>query len=225
MRSTLYNSRLLMCASTLLVILSLVVFAAPRLGQEDVPELPRPDGSGEVPEMILSMVTNPAAGAGQPSRIKLSGLRGKVILLDMFSSQCPHCRDHAPHVIEVYHQYKARGFTMLGLATDKNDNFGIINLRNFLRETKITYPTAFITTEVIAYYADPRNHQVPQMVLFGADGKMVKRWIGWSPTVDKEMRAAIEGQLGKALAPAPASKSGERTMSGPARRGGKTTQR
>jgi thiol-disulfide isomerase/thioredoxin len=237
MRPTLYNSRLLMCAATLLVILSLVVFAAPRLGQEDVPELPRPDGSGEVPEMILSMVTNPAAGAGQPSRIKLSGLRGRVILLDMFSSQCPHCRDHAPHVIEVYNQYKARGFTMLGLATDKNDNFGIINVRNFLRETKITYPTAFITTEVVAYYADPRNHQVPQMVLFGADGKMVKRWIGWSPTVDKEMRAAIEGQLGKALAPskalapekavtpAPTSKSGEKAMSGPARRGGQPTQR
>ena len=249
MRSTLYNSRLLMCASTLLVILSLVVFAAPRLGQEDAPELPRPDGSGEVPEMILSMVTNPAAGAGQPSRMKLSGLRGRIVLLDMFSSQCPHCRDHAPHVIEVYNQYKARGFTMLGLATDKNDNFGTINVRNFLRETKISYPTAFITTEVVAYYADPRNRQVPQMVLFGADGKMVKRWIGWSPTVDKEMRAAIEGQLGNALAPekavtpekaaapgkaatpgkavtpAPASKSGEKTTGGPARRGGKTTQR
>ena len=89
--------------------------------------------------------------------------------------------------------------------------------------------TAFITTEVVAYYADPGNHQVPQMVLFGADGKMVKRWIGWSPTVDKEMRAAIEGELGKALAPekalAPASKSGEKTMGGPARRGHKTTQR
>jgi thiol-disulfide isomerase/thioredoxin len=214
-----------MCASALIVILSLVVFAAPRLGQEDVPELPRPDGSSEVPEMILSMVTNPAAGAGQSSRIKLSSLRGKVILLDMFSSQCPHCRDHAPHVTEVYNQYKARGFTMLGLATDKNDNVGVINVRNFLRETKITYPTAFITTEVVAYYADPRNHQVPQMVLFGADGKLVKRWIGWSPTVDKEMRAAIEGQLSKAPAPAPANKSGEKTMSGPARRGGKATPR
>ena len=77
--------------------------------------------------------------------------------------------------------------------------------------------------------------KIAEMGLFGADGKMVKRWIGWSPTVDKEMRAAIEGQLGKALAPekalAPgkaataASKSGEKTTGGPARCGGRTTQR
>ena len=52
-----------MRASALIVVLSLAVFAVPPPDLEDRPELPRPDGSGEVPEMILSMVANPAAGA------------------------------------------------------------------------------------------------------------------------------------------------------------------
>ena len=201
MRSAMINSKLLMRALALVLTFAFVVFAAPRLGQEDMPELPMPDGSGEVPEMIVPMITNPAVGVGQPSKLKLSSLRGKVVMLDMFWSQCPHCRDHAPHIVEIYNQYKARGFTILGLATDKSDNQGVNNVRKFLADTKINYPTAFVTTEVVAYYADPRNHSVPQIVLFGADGKMVKRWIGWTDEIGKEVRATIEGQLGKAPTP------------------------
>jgi glutathione peroxidase-family protein len=208
------NSKLLMRALALMLTFALVVLASPRLGQEDIPELPMPDGSGEVPEMIVPMITNPAVGAGQPSKLKLSSLRGKVVILDMFWSQCPHCRDHAPHIVEIYNQYKARGFTILGLATDKSDNLGVNNVRKFLADTKINYPTAFVTTEVIAYYADPRNHSVPQMVLFGADGKMVKRWIGWTDEIGKEVRTTIEGQLGKAPTPIkPGSKATSRDTS------------
>ena len=214
MRSAMINSKLLMRSLTLTLTFALVVLASPRLGQEDMPALPMPDGSGEVPEMILSMITNPAVGAGQPSKVKLSSLRGKVVLLDMFWSQCPHCRDHAPHIVEIYNQYKARGFTILGLATDKSDNKGVNDVRKFLAETKINYPNAFVTTEVVSYYADPRNHSVPQIVLFGADGKMVKRWIGWTDEIGKEVRATIEGQLGKAPTPVkPGSKATSRDTS------------
>jgi sugar (pentulose or hexulose) kinase len=41
------------------------------------------------------------------------------------------------------------------------------------------------------------------MVLFGADGKLVKRIIGWDEARGKELRQAIDAQLAKA----PASKS------------------
>ena len=117
-------------------------------------------------------------------------------------------------IVEIYNQYKARGFTILGLATDKSDNLGVNNVRKFLADTKINYPTAFVTTEVVAYYADPRNHSVPQIVLFGADGKMVKRWIGWTDEIGKEVRSTIEGQLGKALTPIkPGSKATSRDTS------------
>lgn len=213
MRFSVFNSRRWMQAMAMTAVFALVVLASPRLGQEDIPELPLPDGSGEVPEMIVSLISNPAVAGGPAGKLKLSSLRGKVVMLDMFWSKCPHCRDHAPHMVDLYNQYKGRGFSILGLATDSEDAMGVNNVRAFLRDTKINYPTAFIKPEVIAYYADPRNRSVPQMVLFGTDGKMVKRWIGWTEQIEKEVKAAIESQLGKAPVVKPGSKATSRDAS------------
>jgi thiol-disulfide isomerase/thioredoxin len=173
-----------------------MVVASPTLGRQDVPELPKPDGSGETPEMIIPMLN------GGP--IKLSSLRGKVVIIDFFRSTCPHCRDHAPHIVALYNQYSKRGLTILGLAGDPPEQSA--GLRAYVKEMKITYPIGFITTETIAYYADSNDHGVPQMALFGSDGKMVRRWIGWSEEVGKEVLATVAGQIQKASAAKPGAK-------------------
>ncbi len=88
---------------------------------------------------------------------------------------------------------------VMGLATDrKEDLTALKSVKDFLTKTKINYQVGFITNEVVAYYADSHNHGVPQMVLFGADGKMVFREIGWSEAIEKKLKAAIEEQLAKA---------------------------
>ncbi len=181
-----------------------VAGAAVHTGSADIPELPMADGSGDTPELIVNLVPTAAA---KPGKVKLSSLRGKVVLLDMFRSTCPHCEDHAPHILKLYQDYRQRGFTVLGLATDdKTDADAVKSLKSFLTRHKINYPVAYVTTEVVAYYADPKNHGVPQMVLFGADGKMTLRKIGWGQTYDQLFRQSIEEQLAKLPAPKPAAK-------------------
>src|SRR5262249_385586 len=144
-------------------------------------------------------------------QIKLSSLRGKVVLLDVFLSSCPHCQEHAPHIVELYNQYRSRGFTVLGLATDrKKKKDDVESVKAFASLAKINYPIGFLTTEVIAYYMDSHDHGVPQMVLFGPDGKMAKRLIGWNEKVGKEMSAAIEAQLAKMPTVKPGSKASSR---------------
>lgn len=183
----------------------LAVASAPRLGMLDIPELPMPDGSGDTPEMLVDMV--PTTAAARPAKLKLSSLRGKVVLMDMFWSKCPHCQEHAPHIVVLYNQYRDRGFTVLGLAKDSKDEADEVkSVKDYMATAKINYPTGFITTELVAYYADSRNHGVPQMVLFGADGKMVLREISWSDAIEKKLKAAIEEQLAKAPAKAVESK-------------------
>src|SRR5262245_24249416 len=87
-------------------ILLLSVAATPRLGVEDIPELPMPDGSGDTPEMIVDLLPNNVGPvASQQKQLKLSSLRGKVVLIDMFWSKCPHCEEHAPHIVELNNQY------------------------------------------------------------------------------------------------------------------------
>lgn len=173
-----------------------LALAASAMGLEDVPELPKGDGTGDTPDMFIKLVpgiTGPVVKSNE--QVRLSSLRGKVAILDMFWSQCPHCEEHAPHMVDFYNQYKPRGLAVLGLATDSQDK--VEDVRNFMRKAKITYPVGFITTEVIAYYADSKNRGVPQMVIFGADGKMAKRLIGWTPQIEQELKQTLEQLLSR----------------------------
>jgi thiol-disulfide isomerase/thioredoxin len=193
-------------------VLMLSVAATPRLGVDDVPELPMPDGSGDTPEMVVDLLSAGAAGAGEGQKqIKLSSLRGKVALVDIFLSTCHHCQEHAPHIVELYNQYREKGFTVLGLATDNKENKdNVANVQGYVTVAKIEYPVGFVTPEVIAYYVDSHDHSVPQMILFGPDGKMAIRRIGWNDKSGKEMRAAIEAQLAKMPTVKPGSKASSR---------------
>jgi peroxiredoxin len=176
--------------------------AMPGFGRDDVPELPSPDGSGDTPEIIVPMIDK--------TTTKLSSLRGRVVLLDFFWSQCAHCRDHAPHIVELYNELSKRGLVILGLATDTQDKSA--DVKAFMRDLKINYPVGFITNELVAYYTDSHNHGVPQMVLFGPDGKMARRLIGWDEKNGKDLRDAILAQLQKLPTVKPGSKASSRPV-------------
>lgn len=201
------------------LLFALLVTAAPRLGAEDIPELPMADGSGDTPEMVLKLVpANAGPVMNATKTVKLSSYRGKVTLLDMFWSKCPHCEEHAPHVTEWNAAYGKRGLNILGLATDKEED--LASVRQFMTKAKTNYPVAFISNMVVAYYADSHDHGVPQMILFGPDGKMVKRTIGWTEKVGAEMKQAIEEQLSKVANAAPNAtiKPGSKAMAKPVAR-------
>lgn len=177
-----------------ILVLILASLTASLVVAQSVPTLPDKNGAGETPDISIRMIqTVPGAVMKGDETVKLSSLHGKVVLLDVFSSKCPHCIDHAPHLAGIYNQYRQRGFTVLALATDNADRAA--DVKAFIAATKIGYPVGFLTAEVIAYFLDPRNHAVPQMVLFGPDGRMAKRLIGWNESNDRELRAAIESQL------------------------------
>ncbi len=152
----------------------------------DIPELPAPDGSSDTPEIEVTMIDG--------KKVKLSSLRGKVSVIDMFASWCTHCQDHAPHMVKAYNQFKAQGFTIMSLATDQKEK--VADVKKFVKDYGLNYPVGFLSNEVMAYYADSHNHNVPQVVLFGKNGKMLKRWIGWSEAYTKELTTLVEGELG-----------------------------
>jgi len=51
--------------------------------------------------------------------LKLSDLRGKVVLVDFWASWCGPCRRENPHVKKLYEKYKEQGFEVLGVSLDR----------------------------------------------------------------------------------------------------------
>ena len=51
--------------------------------------------------------------------IKLSSLRGKVVLIDFWASWCGPCRLENPNVVKTYNEYKDKGFTVYSVSLDE----------------------------------------------------------------------------------------------------------
>ena len=56
----------------------------------------------------------------QGKNIKLSSLKGKVVLLDFWASWCGPCRMEMPNVVAAYKKYKDKGFTVYSVSLDKD---------------------------------------------------------------------------------------------------------
>jgi thiol-disulfide isomerase/thioredoxin len=54
--------------------------------------------------------------------LKLSDLRGKVVLIDFWASWCGPCRKENPNVVRLYKKYEKQGFTVLSVSLDEDPN-------------------------------------------------------------------------------------------------------
>lgn len=52
--------------------------------------------------------------------VKLSSLRGKVVLIDFWASWCKPCRIENPNVVRMYKKYNPKGFEIFGVSLDKS---------------------------------------------------------------------------------------------------------
>ena len=73
---------------------------------------------------ILVGATAPDIKLPNPSgdTLRLSSLKGKIVLLDFWASWCGPCRIKNPEIIEMYNKYKTTAFTVFSVSLDKNKN-------------------------------------------------------------------------------------------------------
>lgn len=117
-------------------LLSRVPTAATTNGQPP----PSPREGFSAPDFTLDVL-----GGGQ---IRLSDLRGKVVLINLWASWCPPCRAEMPAIDKVYKAYKDQGLIVLGVNTTNQDNEAAATA--FVKELGLTFPILFDRTGLVS---------------------------------------------------------------------------
>ncbi|MBR6036875.1 MAG: TlpA family protein disulfide reductase [Bacteroidaceae bacterium] len=95
--------------------------------------------------------------------------KGKYVLVDFWASWCGPCRAEIPNLIKVYNKYKGDKFEVLGVATwDKPED-----TKEAIAELGIPYPQMLNAQKAGSDAYGITG--IPQIILFGPDGKILKR--------------------------------------------------
>ena len=104
-------------------------------------------------------------------KIKLSDLRGKVVMLQFTASWCGVCRKEMPFIErDIWQKHKDNSsFALYGIDRDEP----LKRVQAFAKQTGVTYPLGLDPgANIFALYAE-RNAGITRNVLIGKDGKIV----------------------------------------------------
>ena len=108
----------------------------------------------------------------QKTKMKLSDLRGKVVLLDFWASWCAPCRRENPALVELYKKYKNDGFTVMSVSLDTDKE----KWKSAIIADKLTWSNHVSdlggwNSKIAKVY---KVNTVPYTVLIDKDGRIIK---------------------------------------------------
>ena len=124
--------------------------------------------------------------------IHLADLRDEVVLLNIWATWCPPCREEIPALQALHEEHSDEGLHIVGVSVDAAHDRE--NVRAFAGEYGVTYsvwrdPADLIRTRFLVT-------GVPTTLLIGRDGTILWRHIGPVTTDDPALNQAIDSALG-----------------------------
>jgi peroxiredoxin len=126
--------------------------------------------------------------AGQA--VRLSAYRGRVVLVNLWATWCPPCRDEMPSMEQLYQKLKDRGFVLLAVSQDDG---GAAIVKPFVEQMKVTFPVLVDPQGEVG-----RKYGVwgfPESFLVDREGRIVDRVIGPRDWASNTQVARIEALL------------------------------
>ena len=123
------------------------------------------------------------------SASSLQSLRGKVVLVNFWTTDCEPCVREMPRMVETFDKFKARGFETLAVSMSYNAPALVIN---FAQRRKLPFGVVIDNTGAVARgFGDVAF--TPTSVLIDKHGRVVKRIVG--PTDFAALDALVEKLL------------------------------
>lgn len=115
---------------------------------------------------------------------------GQVVLLNFWATWCPPCLEEIPHFIEIQQEMQNRGFQIIGVAVDSEEN-----VRAFADEMAMNYPILAGEMEAIELSQKYGNTigGLPFSAIIDKNGKVTHTIMG---ELSKDRLISILKQLG-----------------------------
>ena len=115
---------------------------------------------------------------------------GKVIVLNFWASWCPPCVEEIPQLEKLHQEFSRENVLFVGIAIDSPSN-----VREFLKNTQVSYPIAMGGVNGAAIYKGLGNTQsaLPYTALISPNGEVISTKLG---KIDEDsLRKAIKSAL------------------------------
>jgi peroxiredoxin len=108
------------------------------------------------------------------SKSTTENLRGKVVLVNFWATDCTTCMHEMPQIISTHEKFKARGYETLAVAMSYDPPAYVIN---YAETRKLPFGVAIDNTgEIAKSFGEVRL--TPTSVLINKRGEIVKRYVG-----------------------------------------------
>lgn len=143
------------------------------------------DGGGVVNEIKpaervpIGAIAGPQVGGG---KLDLADYRGKVVVLNLWWSQCPPCRAEQPMLVAAAKQMTSEGVAFLGINTRDASQSGPLA---YQRAYDVPYPSIFDPdgTTLLAFKAYVSPNAIPSTLVIDKEGRVASVVLGKVPSL------------------------------------------
>jgi peroxiredoxin len=124
--------------------------------------------------------------------IKLSELKGKVILIDFWATWCGPCKMTIPHVEALYERYKDnKDVIVLGISVD--DPSTAQNVPSFIKQNGMQYLVVSDSNGSVSSLYGVSS--IPRFFIIDKNGRIAKTITGYDPNMEEVIGGQIDTLL------------------------------